>query len=371
MRRNLGFRLHLSLALSVATLGALRTTRAQAEPRAIDLHVAKAAERVLVSARRAHLNVPFESAAVGRSGGPKSWVISLDAKRPSPFEGQACTPKPDGEELICEVHGRRVLCSENAVAHLIKMTDGVSAAACGGDFDGDPRRLPRQLDKAPFALDFVLAHELAHIVLKHEVASSALLPGVRGSPKQRMRDLRSSILSAASQAQIERAADAWATKVMEATLQRLIEKNGLEHAAYVATAVGTDLRLAFMCVDEVTRCRWDADLQLPASEQYLESVSSELVCRALQAEEGAPFPVFRGSHGDWGIRLAAVSALTTHWRKTYPPAQSTPFGELASFIGAVNDIFVFWGNSSEKYFSDLSGAVKRASATATAKTCAP
>lgn len=359
--------LFVPLAVVVAVLSLSRTASSQNPSSEMTRLVRAAAEKVLDGAKRAGIATPFSTVSVASAqADAKTWRIELRSDLASPFsQGSACKREPTQSETVCHVERSKTICSENALATMVAVSANQTPPICGGAFSGDVSSLG-SLDRPPMALIFVLAHELGHILRGHTSTSASVGLVLRGGPSRRLRDMRAAVLDGASQLGREREADDTASRIVGALIDKVVRSNDPANSAYVASAFTTDLRLAFICVDEATRCRWAEHVELPPSKAFLKARAQDLVCRALDSKEGTRFPTFRGTHGDWGMRMSTIHSLSERYKKRYGSG-----GGLMNLVGSVDSIFAYWAKESQAYYAKLEAAFLEAAADPSAAGCTP
>lgn len=293
-------------------------------------------------------------------GGPPTsatdWTIAVDATLPSPFSlGPSCNPGADGKPVsLCHVDGERTVCSQEGIEALLRLAARQQVPACSGD-GGGPGAEPvdyASVEGTPTVLVLVLAHELGHLELGHTGGGDRLAPLARGSAEQRLRALREAATGAPAQLAVEREADAFAGKILHWLLSRGAAANG-EHGDYFITYHTNAIRLALLCLDSASTCRWIDEPKLPPDPADIEHQALRLACMATQAPEGTLLPSLRGSHDDWATRMTLVHTLSKQVKDPVPGAKG-----LSDLVNNVSKIFVFWEQHGEAYTKALALAVR-------------
>jgi len=316
--------------------------------------VATAGQKVLEQAQLSGLKVPFDRVAVGTGAEPRTWYIQLEPKRPSIFRlGDACRPQPGPlEPTLCHVTESRTVCSMEGIETLLAISTGDQPKVCGGAFrPGASTPRYSSLEGPPASLIFVLAHELGHIALGHETVATSLGLSASGDASARMQALRKTITENGASLKNEKAADAFASTITSALIERSAQKNAPDARDWVRAAHTNTLRATFLCVDEATRCLWVDEISLPPSDEFLKQHARKLACAVVSAKEGSALPAVRGTHGDWAMRMGAVDSLV---QQLSPSATgSGPGSNLMELVAATDDMFRFWERESEPFYKAL------------------
>jgi hypothetical protein len=370
MRRHAKRQLVFSaVAIVLAVASMLDGSARGDERRGFAALVQRAGVLVLEAARAEKMNPPFDSVVVG--AGPDSsidlrtWRILLD-DAPSVFALRACQPwKGASEAYLCRVADGGTACSFEGIRNLAAIEKNDLPAACGGSFSRRTHLDPDRLEAPPIGLIYVLAHELGHILNKHDAAAQPIGLRVAGTTKERIATFRQTLSGVPAALRQEREADAVAGRITSALIARSADKNEAANRAYVIQHHTNALRMTFTCIDEATRCLWVDEPSLPPDPDRLDETADKLLCAVVSAPAGSLFPVLRGTHQDWGMRMTTVQALGSG-----PQGRGEGEAPLSTLVANVDDIFKFWEQHAESYYEQLAVAVGNRAGGLDKKVCA-